>query len=254
MLKVASNNDCPKIESINIRRYATSSVEADEIFEQNSKGRILSADINCMPFTEITNEIPENEQPTIKKFRTGEAFRLAVYNFSADSEVPFVGFTIERAADEEDIFVSGSYEIIDPSKFRLTKPAIATIPLLHIFNDQIKAEAKRASELIAKVYNKNVASLSAEREARIMDDVLMATHCIMEELYGSDEPKAIKKPKTGIDCLVEKLDQTLDASEPFYNALMNTAREMFEPSIRSLGERVALGRLDLNTTAPVRLI
>jgi len=254
MLRVASSNDCPKIGSLNMRRHATSSVEADEMFAQNSEGRVIPVDMNSMPFTEITSEIPEDEQPILKRFRTGEAFRLAVYNFSTDPEVPFVGFTIERATDEDDIFVAGSNALIDPSKSRLTKPAIAIIPLLHIFNNQIQAEAKRASDLIAKASNKGVVSLSAERDARMMDEALTATHNVMVALYGSDEPEVIEQSKTGIDCLAEKLGQTLDASESFYNALMNTAHEIFEPSIRTLAENVALGKFDASKTAPVRAI
>jgi hypothetical protein len=88
----------------------------------------------------------------------------------------------------------------------------------------------------------------------MMDDALTATHNVMVALHGGDAPEVIEQPKTGIDCLAEKLGQTIDASELFYNALMNTARDIFEPSIRTLAENVALGRFDANKTAPVRAI
>jgi hypothetical protein len=255
MLRVASSNDCPKIGSLSMRRHATSSVEADEMFAQNADGRVIPVDTNSMPFMELQADIPEDEQPILKRFRAGEAFKLSVYNFSANPEVPFVGFSIERASDGQDILVEGSKTVIDPSKALMTKPAIATIPLLHIFNEQIQAEAKRAADLIAKASNPGgVVSLSEERDVRMMNDALTATHNVMVALHGSDEPKAIEQPITGTDCLTSTLEQTLDASESFYMALMDKARKIFEPSIRTLAESVALGRFDASKTAPVRTV
>jgi hypothetical protein len=56
------------------------------------------------------------------------------------------------------------------------------------------------------------------------------------------ETQVTEQPLTGKDALLVRLNETLDASGSFYDALMYRVREMFEPSIRSLAERVALGR------------
>ena len=255
MLRIISSNPSPEIGFLSVRRHATTEIEAEEIFAQNSESRVIPVDTNHMPYTEFQTEIPEDDRPTIKKFRTGDAFRLAVYNFSANPEVPFVGFSIERVADDEDIYVEGSTRILDPSKSGLTKPAIAAIPLLHIFNEHIQAEAKRAADLIAKASGKQTTvSLAAERDKRMMDAALTATHNVMQALYGQEEVEAIEQPKTGTDCLAEKLHPTLDASSSFYDALINRARDLFEPSIRTLAENVALGKFDTRKTVQVRTI
>ncbi len=257
MLKLISNNDSPKISSLRVRRHATSPIEAEEIFSQNSEGHVMPVDMNSMPYTESQSELSEQDQPTLKKFKAGEEFRLAVYNLSTNLEVPFVGFSIERIRDDEDIFIEGSTNIIDPSKSKLTKPAIALIPLLHLFNAPIKAEAKRAANLIARVSgNQNTISLADERDKRMMDFALTATHNVMQALYGHEESEevVVEQPRTGTDCLVEKLHPTLDASSSFYEALMHKTRDLFEPSIRTLAESVALGRVNANETVPVRTI
>lgn len=242
MLKLITNNDNPTIGWLRMRRNATTPIEADEIFSENTEGRIISIDVNKMPFTELISEIPKEEQPTLKNFRAGEAFRLAVYNFSADDEVPLVGFSIEKAEDNKDIYIEGSKSVIDPSKSGLTTSAIAVVPLLHLFNKQIHMEAKRAANLIGKSSgNLEVTSLTAERYKRMMQNALTATENVMRALYGDEyEERKCNTPKTGVDCITEKLHQTLDASSSFYDALINRTSKVFEPSIRTLAEKVAL--------------
>ena len=142
MLKLISNNDSPKISSLRVRRHATSPIEAEEIFSQNSEGHVMPVDMNSMPYTESQSELSEQDQPTLKKFKAGEEFRLAVYNLSTNLEVPFVGFSIERIRDDQDIYLEGSQRIIDPSKSGLAKPAIAIIPLLHLLIYKLRQKLK----------------------------------------------------------------------------------------------------------------
>ena len=126
--------------------------------------------------------------------------------------------------------------------------------MLHIFNDHIQAEAKRAVDLIAKASGQpNTVSLCEKRDKRMMDAALTATHNVMQALYGQEEAQVVEAPKTGTDCLAEKLHPTLDASSSFYEALMNRALDLFEPPIRTLAENVALGRFD-NQSFPTRAI
>lgn len=250
MLELVSSNKPPKISSLSVRRHAMNEAEAEEIFAQNSTDSIIPIDVGSMPYTEFQTEIPEDDRPTIKKFSPDEKFKLSIYNFAANPEVPFIGFSIERAAeaDDEDIYIEGSTIILDPSGSGITKPAIAAVPLLHVFNQQIRVEAKRAGDLIAKASGKQgTISLAAERDKRMMDAALTATHNVMQGLYGEEEDRSkttVEQPKTGTDCLVSKLSPTLNASSSFYDALMNRVCDLFSPSIRTLAENVALGRID----------
>ena len=217
------------------------------MFSKNPDGRIVPVDVNNMPFTEDLSDIPKTDQPTLKKFRTGTDFRLAVYNISINDDTPLVAFNIEKTSNRNDILIKGSDTIIDPSKFGLTKPAIAIIPLLHIFNEQIKTEAKRAVDLIERASGGQVvSSLSDERDKRMMRDALMATDNVMQALYRDKQPKTTEQPIVGKSCLTEGLNRTLDASGQFYDSLMDRTQKMFEPSIRTLAESVALGRLNVS--------
>jgi hypothetical protein len=69
----------------------------------------------------------EDIQPILKKFRTGDAFRLAVFNFGTSEDIPFVGFSVERIMNEEDLYIEGSNQVLDPAKNTLTKPTIAIV-------------------------------------------------------------------------------------------------------------------------------
>ncbi len=254
MLKLVSSNPSPKISSLRVRRHATSPDEAEEIFVQNS-GHVTLLDRNEMPYTESQSELPEEDQPTLKIFRAGKEFRLTVFNFSADPGVPFIGFSIEREGDDADVFLEGSTRIIDSSKSGLTCQGVAAaIPLLYIFNAEIKAESKRAADLIAKASGNQPISLADRRNELMMGAALTATHNCMQALYGNEKLKKVEQPKTGTDCLAEKLHSTLEASSSFYDALFNRTGDLFEPSIRELAENVALGRLDVNKTNQVHSI
>lgn len=248
MLKLVSQNPSPVISSLRLRRHATSQEEADEIFSQNSGNHIVPIDTNNMPYTELQSELSEEERPVIKKFRAGEEFRLAVYNFSARPDVPFMGFSIESVDEVQKTFTADG-AIIDPSKSRLTKLAVAAIPLLHIFNETITAEAKRAAGLIGKAStNQGVVSFDKEYNKRMMDAALTGTYNCMLALYGREKLDVEEQPKMGADCLMEKLCPSIDASASFYEALIHRTRELFELSIRTLAERIALGSFSATHT------
>ena len=100
MLRVVPSNESPRVGVLSVRRHATSKIEAEEIFASSPKDKVVPVDINSMPYIEFQADIPEDERPTIKRFQAGSDFRLAVYNFAASPEVPFVGFSIERVSDD----------------------------------------------------------------------------------------------------------------------------------------------------------
>jgi hypothetical protein len=246
MLTVVTRKD-PKISSLSITRHVTCKEEMDEIIDQQPEGRLITLNSMDMPFIQHKIDIPEDEQPSLRKFRSGEAFTLAIYNVSSDDiDVPLMGFSIRRVRGGQNILVKGSKSLIDPSKAGLTKPAIAVIPLVHLFEEQIRKEAKYAADLIAKATDrKHVVSLSDERDKRMMDAALTATYNVMSALQGRCNRRD-EKPKTGKACLQESLDQTLMASDEFYSSLMRRAREVFDPSIRSLANDIALEHLRMN--------
>lgn len=194
-----------------------------------------------MPYTEFQDEIPKDDRPIIRKFRVGDHFSLAVYNFGDDLEVPLIGFSIEGGENQENLHIDGSTLLLDPAKVKLTKPTIAVAPLLHIFNADIEAEARKAANLITKVSGKQaIVSLAKERDKRMMDAALNATHNVMLELRNGEETEPPKQLRIGAHCLNEKLDPAIDASSAFYDALMNSMRDLFKPAIRSLAEDLAL--------------
>ena len=74
MFSIVSSNPDPKIAVLRVRRHATSPTEADEIFAEAQDGHVIPVDMNHMPYTESMDEVPEDEQPIIRKFRAGDAF------------------------------------------------------------------------------------------------------------------------------------------------------------------------------------
>lgn len=253
MLQIVSDNSL--IQEVCIRRHATSELEADEIFTQADDYTVVPVDRNNMPYAECRDELSEDVRPSMKEFRASGCFRLSVYNFGGNEDVPFVGFSIEKVVTDQDLYIDGSVRVLDPTKNTLTKPAIAVVPLLQVFNKEVEIEAKRASALIAQASGKggNVTSLNAERDKRMMEAALNATHNVTLALYGHKEEENVKQPSIGKGCLSEKLSQTLDAKSAFYDVLMERMQILFEPSIRGLANRVALGRFEnkLITARPV---
>ena len=100
---------------------------------------------------------------------------------------------------------------------------------------------------------------------RMMDAALNAVHNVQVALYQpreeiiekpiketdeeeqeriEEERKQAKPPSMGIDGLFESLSPALSAKDCFYDSLFEKMANLYEPSIRSLADRVALGQFE----------
>ena len=62
MFQVISENPLPKVNQVCMRFYATSDVEANEIFAQTPDNTIVSVGANRMPYTEEQDDLSEDIQ------------------------------------------------------------------------------------------------------------------------------------------------------------------------------------------------
>ncbi len=245
MLRLAVNNKSPEICSVHLRRKATSDIEARDIFAQSVSGGVVPVDAyDHMPYIELSDDLSGSPRPTLKNSQQGR-FCLTVENFQTQGDFPLLVFDIEKMVDEEDVYVEGSKQILDPLKNKLMQSAIAVVPLLHVFNAQVGVEVERVSRLISNASSADcsVVSFDAEKEKRMMDAALNATHNVMISLYSDAETRQNMEYKKGVESVSEKINKELNSDRKFYENLMQKMVQIFEPSIRTLGENVALGRV-----------
>lgn len=244
-LRLVSDNMAQiQIEQLALRWVGLNEAEQEHILSKKLENGIVPVTANLQPYLDRMEELDEQMRPTLKNMAKGP-FTLAVVNIGKSPEDAQLSFELRSHDVEEDI----ENGIIRSSE-GFVKKALTMVPLTSVFRKQIEDEAERISR---RMKGSTVRDLSQFKLERDIEVVTAMSKAVISSVNVTQNNEKTQMATTGREMVSDNLAGSLSASIAFYDAFWKQLTDLYEPTCRFLGERLAMGQISLKDHKPLRI-
>lgn len=257
MLRIVSNNDeQAQIKAVGYRHVSLNPEERETVLDNSDANRIIPVTEHWQPYAEKLEHIDNGLRPTLKEFAKGP-FHLNIANQGNSLQSSFLVFGLTKGEPLNEV----ASVILNSKSHDWISRTVTAIPFMDVFRYEIEREADHVTKLLrrSKVtgFNDYKARSDAALAFQATDHFFNALSREFEKPVkdeGNDtEPPPPPKPTIGREAVTDGLASALSASHHFYDSVWRTMTEFYAPSLRHLGERVALGEIPLKGPDPIRV-